>query len=194
VTRGLDRGSSAGNGAAYPLRGGTAVPLHVLLLAGVLAANGESGLPPAPALVSLIPQNFTCLSASVRHRREPMLREAETLAKYMGRAWAAAASRGKLTDYDSALNLLTVAQQFDEAILNLNPEPTVAEAVARVHAYRAVIVLAQHRLDLIEAGVEKRQFAPGDLCQFSAQLYRFREHLKRCYGPLFARPVFHFRG
>lgn len=162
---------------------------YVLLLAGVFGAKGETDLPPQPDFGALIPQTSASLPASERHEWEPVMREAAALAKYMNRCWNSAKSLDELSKY--VLDLLTIAAQFDALIVGLNPNPTVAEAVARVRAYHQIIAVVRHRLKLAATGTDEWKLDPPPPGRFGLDdhLYRFRERIKRQYGPLFARAV-----
>lgn len=80
----------------------------------------------------MIPPTSSIFFGPIQDRCDPAHQETVALAKYLNRAWVVAT----LDDpYNYAVNLLTVIQPFGSALLALNPNPTVGEAVACVRAY-----------------------------------------------------------
>jgi hypothetical protein len=162
--------------------------MHSLMLALTIGAPTDNKLPPQPDFTALIPHLAARLPASERDQHTPALQEARLLARYLNRVWSAASSRDELSK--SALDLLTITAQLDSALLELNPNPTVTEAVVRVRAYQAIIAVARHRLKLAETGSDewKLESVPGRL-GLDSHLHRFCRQIERNYGPLFKRVV-----
>jgi hypothetical protein len=150
----------------------------------MFGAKADTDLPPTPDFASLIPRTCAYLPASDRHGSE---QEAAALAKYLTRAWSRAKSLDEFTE--CALNLLTVAQQLDVALMTLNPNPTVTEAVARVRVYYPIIAAVERRLKLAKTGSDEWHLTDQQEFQFKAQLFRLRRQIDEQYRPLFARAV-----
>src|SRR4051812_11228457 len=111
--------------------------LYFVLFAGLVAAKGSPVLPPRPDFEAMIPRTSGTLFARLHSESDPVRREAAALAKYLNRAWDSVAFQDE--PRDSALVLLTVVQQFDAALMALNPNPTLSQALERVSAYRPVL-------------------------------------------------------
>jgi hypothetical protein len=159
--------------------------LHTAFLV-VAAANGGMNLPPRPDFVAMVPRTSGGFSviACVRDACNPDRREAAALAGYFNRIWDHVAFADEPSD---ALALLTVAQQLDAALMNLNPNPTLGEAIERVRAYKPILALVQRAVEREEA--DPKPVAPGQLNQLSAQFRRFKKRIKEQYHPVFARAV-----
>ncbi len=164
--------------------------LHVALLACLVSVKGDTRLPPRPDFAAMIPQTSTTFLARQRDTFDPAHQEVAALAKYLNRLWDFAANRNESSQY--ALDLLTVVQQFDSALMVLNPNPTVGEALARVYAYQPVLALLRQHIAYVDAHPE----SVNARCrfQFHAQLHRMNRLVERQYGPVFARALIsHFR-
>ena len=159
--------------------------LNVMVFAGLLAVNSPS-LPPRPDLAALIPPTSDTLLGRIRDTCNPLRREAHLLAGYLNRMWC----RVALQEPDFATEtLMTIISQFDCAIMNLNPNPTMSEAAARVRAYQLVMELMRQKI--IRTRANPKPFTDELASQLRDSLYRMNWRIEHQYYPVFARFVWY---
>jgi len=112
--------------------------LLLTLLGGLFQPNLVATKPIKPDFVALVPTTPPKPLVTVQEQAQwpPAVAEAESLARYLQKAWDQLADGTASAELTS--NALLVVAQLDAALNNLNPEPTVTEALERIRAYREV--------------------------------------------------------
>lgn len=149
--------------------------LQFALFAALITAGGDARLPLRPDFVAMIPPPAEAFFAGLQDKLNPARQEAEALAEYLNRVWNSAEARNE------PLCLLTAIQQFDCALMALKPNPTAAQALERVRAYRPVLALARQQIE--KDKVKPKPIPPGQLNQLPAQLYRMNWRIEQQYYP-----------
>jgi len=159
--------------------------LYFALFAGLIVANSRADSPPPPDFVAMIPSASENFFALLRDRSDPVRQEAAALAECLNRAWDSEEVRN---DSDTcALYLLTAIQQFDSALMELNPNPTAGAALERVLAYRPVLALVRQQIE--KDGTKPERTNVGNFPQLPRQLRAMERRIERQYYPLLARVV-----
>lgn len=155
--------------------------LHFLLACAMTNLPGAAIQPARPNLKALIclPTPLEKLPAKQRIAVEEHLEETTALCRYLNRVWNRLAVKGD--DTNLLFASVTAIQQFDSALQNLNPNPTVMEAIARVRAYRVWFTIIQRGMERARAKVDVQQLQKSYL-----RAWRF---IDESYCPLFARSL-----
>ena len=151
--------------------------LMLYVLCHVPAAAAQPALPDMERLVwSAI--TLSTLPPNQRVNWEEDVREGLKLARWLNRARDRMALRGETPG--ECLNFMSVLQQLDFVLNNLNPNPSTEEVVARGHAYREWFCV-------IYRGQELMRGAGKDMRNTDFHLDRATRSFEEKYGPYFSR-------